>query len=69
MHVLQPLIKKLKPDEINKLLSKFNISLTQIPKIKITDPSLPKDIEIADVVMIERISEGKKIIYYRVVSV
>ena len=69
MHILQPKITKLKTEEINKLLSDFNISLVQLPKIKITDPSLPEGIEISDLLKIERIYDNKKSVYFRVVSV
>ena len=69
MHVLQPKHTKLKAEEINKLLSEYNISLSQLPKIKITDPALPEGCEIGDVIRIERSSDGKKNFYFRVVSV
>ena len=69
MHVLQPKHTKLKPEEVDKLLSKLNISLAQLPKIKITDPLLPEGCDISNVILIEREVEGKKIIYYRVVSI
>ena len=54
MHVLQPKHIKLKPEEVDKLLSKLNISLAQLPKIKITDPLLPEDCDISNGIMIER---------------
>jgi len=67
MHILQPKHSKLKPDEVEKLLSKLNISLSQLPKIKIEDPALPENCNIGDVIKIER-KEGEKVfIYYRVV--
>ena len=69
MHTLQPKLTKLTPVEIKKLLDELNISLIQLPKIKITDPSLPENSEISEVFKIERIIEGEKTIYYRVVSV
>jgi len=74
MHILQPKHTKIKKEEVDKLLSKMNISLTQLPKIKITDPALPEDFKIGDIIKIERteIDEkgDKKInIYYRVVIV
>jgi len=69
MHVLQPKHTKLKIEEVEKLLSKLNISLAQLPKIKITDAALPEECEISDVIKIERMAEGKNIIYYRVVTV
>ncbi len=53
MHVLQPKHTKLKTEEVDKLLADLNISLTQLPKIKITDPVLPEGCEIGDVVKIE----------------
>jgi len=69
MHILQPKHLKLNEDEAEKLLLKLNISSTQLPKIKITDPALPDGCEISDIIKIERISEGKTSVYYRVVSV
>jgi DNA-directed RNA polymerase subunit H len=69
MHVLQPKHIKLKNEEVDKLLSELNISLAQLPKITITDPAIPEGCEISDVLKIERISDGKKMIYYRVVSI
>jgi len=69
MHFLQPKHTKLKQEEVDKLLLKLNISLIQLPKIKITDPGLPEDLEIGDVVKIERVIDNKIVIYYRVVAV
>ena len=69
MHVLQPKHIKLKKEEVDKLLADLNISLAQLPKIKISDPGLQEECEISDVVKIEREIDGKKNIYYRVVSV
>jgi DNA-directed RNA polymerase subunit H (RpoH/RPB5) len=67
MHVLQSKHSKLKPDEVKALLLKFNVSVSQLPRIKKTDPSLPPDIEVGDIVKIERKTETGKSIYYRVV--
>ena len=69
MHILQPKHIKLNSEDVEKLLSELNISLAQLPKIKITDPSLPEGSEISDVFKIERTIDGEKSIYYRVVSV
>jgi len=69
MHVLEPKHTKLKPEEVEKLLTELNISLAQLPKIKITDPVLEESCEVSDVVKIEREWEGKKEIYHRVVAV
>jgi DNA-directed RNA polymerase subunit H (RpoH/RPB5) len=69
MHILQPKHIKLNPEEAEKLLKDLNISLTQLPKIKITDPSLPDDCKVSDIIKIERVVEGMKHIYYRVITV
>ena len=68
MHVLQPNHIRLKPEEVEKLLKEYNISLSQLPKIKVSDPALPEGSNILDVFKIERIVDGKKSFYYRVVS-
>ena len=67
MHSLQPKHTKLKSEEIRKLLEKYNISLSQLPKIKIGDPALPLGCNIGDVVLIERKPNDKVQSYYRVV--
>jgi len=69
MHILQPKHTKLKQEEVDKLLLKFNISLTQLPKIKITDPGLPEGSELGDVIKIERVIDNKVSVYYRVIVV
>lgn len=69
MHILQPKHTKLKPEEVEKLLSELNISLVQLPKIKINDPALPEGCEVSDIIKIERTYGGKKSVYYRVVCV
>jgi len=67
MHILQPKHSKLKKEEVEKLLKEFNISLFQLPKIKIEDSALPEGCEIGDIIKIERKEPDKEIIYYRVV--
>lgn len=74
MHELQPKHTKLKNDEVEKLISQLNISLAQLPKIRIIDPALPENCEVGDVIKIDRVEinegEEKKIYpYFRVVSV
>ncbi|MDP3026738.1 MAG: DNA-directed RNA polymerase subunit RpoH/Rpb5 C-terminal domain-containing protein [Nanoarchaeota archaeon] len=74
MHELQPKHIKMKREEVEKLISQLNISLVQLPKIRITDPALPEGCEIEDVIKIERAEvddkgEKKVYVYYRVVSV
>jgi len=69
MHILQPKHTKLKEKEVEELLKKFNISKAQLPRILSTDPALPPDCQIGDIVKIERKDHNsEKInIYYRVV--
>jgi len=69
MHVLQPKHSKLKPEEINKLLEKYNISISQLPKIKLKDAALPENCEVGDVIEIERKGKGKTAEFFRVVVV
>ncbi|MCD4771512.1 DNA-directed RNA polymerase subunit H [archaeon] len=63
MHVLQPKHTKLAPKEVEKLLEKFNIASTQLPKISKKDPALPEGCETGDIVKISRADEE----YFRVV--
>lgn len=67
MHILQPKHTKLKEKEAEEILSKFNISKAQIPKILSNDPALPEDCGIGDLIKIERKEKGKINLYYRVV--
>ena len=68
MHILQPKRVKLKPNEVQDLLKKHNISLSQLPKVKMGDPYLPEECKQGDVIRIER-KEGEAVrIYYRVVA-
>ncbi|MDP1696044.1 MAG: DNA-directed RNA polymerase subunit RpoH/Rpb5 C-terminal domain-containing protein [archaeon] len=68
MHILQPKHTKLKPQEIKDLLEKYNISLSQLPKIKSTDPAILQGYVPGDVLKIERKTEDKVYFYYRVVA-
>ncbi len=69
MHILQPKHTKLSHQEVEKLVAELNISLAQLPKIKITDSALPEKTEIGDVFKIERTIDGKKTNFYRAVAV
>lgn len=69
MHILQSKHIKLKQEEVEKLITNLNISLIQLPKIKITDPALPENCEVGDIVKIERKTESELFIFYRVVAV
>jgi DNA-directed RNA polymerase subunit H (RpoH/RPB5) len=67
MHVLQPKHIKLKEEEVDKLLKKINISLSQLPKIAKNDAGLPENIEVGDVFRIERKTKQGEEEYFRVV--
>ncbi len=69
MHILQPKHTKMNEKEVNELLTKFNISKSQLPKIFLTDPALPSGCQIGEIIKIERKnSEDDEInIYYRVI--
>jgi DNA-directed RNA polymerase subunit H len=67
LHILQPKHTLLKSEESEKILDKFNISALQLPKIKITDPALPKGANVGDVIKIERKDEQGVHLYHRVV--
>ena len=68
MHILQPKQKKLNQEEVKKLLEKYNISVSQLPKIKAADPSLTEGFQPGEVIRIERKEEDKINVYYRVVA-
>ncbi|MDP3882198.1 MAG: DNA-directed RNA polymerase subunit RpoH/Rpb5 C-terminal domain-containing protein [Nanoarchaeota archaeon] len=67
MHILQPKHTKVKPSEIKELLSQYNIAISQLPKIKLSDPGVPEGCQSGDVLKIERKEGGETIVYYRVV--
>ncbi len=67
MHVLQPKHTKLKPDEVKKLLEKYNLSISQLPMIKLEDCALPEGFGKGDIIKIERKENDKLNVYFRVV--
>lgn len=69
MHVLQPKHTLLKKQEVDNLLEEFNISLAQLPKIRIVDPAIPEGANIGDVIKIERKEDGQINAFYRVVVI
>jgi DNA-directed RNA polymerase I, II, and III subunit RPABC1 len=66
-HILQPKHTVLKQKDVEKLLQEYNISLAQLPKIKLGDPALPKEEIVGDVIKIERKDESETNDYFRVV--
>lgn len=67
MHILQPKNSKMKQEEVEKLLAKYNISLAQLPKISKKDPAIPEDCQVGEVIKIERKTEEGVQEYFRVV--
>lgn len=65
MHILQPKHSKLNEKEAEALLEKLNISKAQLPKILSSDPCVPENCKIGDIIKIER--KNKKEPYFRVV--
>jgi len=68
MHELQPKYSKLKPEEVKKLTDKFNISVSQLPKIKSDDAGIKEDFQKGDVIKIERKLGDKTNEYFRVIA-
>lgn len=66
MHILKPKHSRMKPEEVKKLIEKYNLSVSQLPKIKLNDPCVPEGCQTGDVLKIERASDKTKE-YYRVV--
>ena len=68
MHILQPKHSKASLSEAKAMLAKYNISTTQLPRIKLADKALSSDVKVGDIVKIERkTTAGEKAFYYRVV--
>jgi len=53
-HELVPEHSVLAEDELDDVLAEYGIKRTDLPKIKQSDPALPAEIEIGDVVEIVR---------------
>ncbi|MEK6928337.1 MAG: DNA-directed RNA polymerase subunit RpoH/Rpb5 C-terminal domain-containing protein [Nanoarchaeota archaeon] len=68
MHILKPKHIKLNPNEAKELLEKYNISVSQLPKIRSTDPGVPQGCQIGEIIKIERKDDDKTYIYYRVIA-
>lgn len=68
-HFLVPEHIKLSEEEKNKLLGKHNISVKQLPMIKLTDPAIKHlDAKVGDVIKIVRWSPTAKTTeFYRMV--
>ncbi|WP_132056911.1 DNA-directed RNA polymerase subunit H [Halorussus amylolyticus] len=53
-HNLVPDHSVVDDEELDGLLEEYNIQSTDLPKIKRTDPALPDDAEVGDVIKIVR---------------
>ena len=67
MHTLQPKHVKLSKEDSVKLLTKYNVSISQLPKISKKDPAVPEGCETGDLLKIERKNEDSVEEYFRVV--
>ncbi len=66
---LIPKHRKLDEKEVTSLLKKYKISKQELPIIKLSDPALSDlNVEVGDVVEIERKSFAGKTKYYRVIE-
>ena len=58
------------PEEVEEVLAEYDVKKTNLPKIKRTDPALPDEAEVGDVVKIVRDSRTTEeaVVYRLVVS-
>ena len=68
MHTLQSKHIKLKSEEVEALLKKYNLTIAQLPKIKSDDVALPENIQIGDVIKLERKEDDSVTEHFRVVA-
>ncbi|WP_226040094.1 DNA-directed RNA polymerase subunit H [Natrinema sp. DC36] len=67
-HELVPEHTVLEEDTLEEVLEEYNIDRTDLPKIKRSDPALPDDAEIGDVIKIVRDSRTtEQAVIYRLV--
>ena len=69
-HELVPDHVLLDDDEVDEVLAEYDVTRTNLPKIKRTDPAIPDDAEVGDVVKIVRNSRTTEeaVVYRLVVS-
>jgi DNA-directed RNA polymerase subunit H len=58
------------PEEVDAVLAEYDVKRTNLPKIKRTDPALPDEAEVGDVVKIVRNSRttDEAVVYRLVIS-
>jgi len=69
-HELVPDHVLLGDDEVDEVLAEYDVKRTNLPKIKRTDPAIPDEAEVGDVVKIVRNSRTTEeaVVYRLVVS-
>ncbi|OAQ53346.1 DNA-directed RNA polymerase subunit H [Natrinema mahii] len=69
-HELVPEHTVLEDDELEEVLTEYNIDRTDLPKIKRNDAALPDDAEVGDVIQIVRDSRttDQSVVYRLVVE-
>ncbi|WP_128904850.1 DNA-directed RNA polymerase subunit H [Halorubrum amylolyticum] len=69
-HELVPDHVLLEPEEVDEVLAEYDVKRTNLPKIKRTDPAIPDEAEVGDVVKIVRNSRTTEeaVVYRLVVS-
>ncbi|MCH7659214.1 MAG: DNA-directed RNA polymerase subunit H [Euryarchaeota archaeon] len=67
-HTLVPEHTLMDEEELQEVLTEYDIKRTDLPKIKRTDPALPDEAEVGDVVRIVRDSRtADRAVIYRLV--
>ncbi|WP_435151549.1 DNA-directed RNA polymerase subunit H [Haladaptatus sp. DFWS20] len=67
-HKMVPEHSVVDEDELDEVLEEYEIKSTDLPKIKRTDPALPDDAEVGDVIKIVRDSRTTdRAVVYRLV--
>ena len=69
-HTLVPEHVRMDEETIAEVLEEYDIKRTDLPKIKRTDPALPDDAEVGDVIQINRNSRtaGRAVVYRLVIE-
>ena len=69
-HTLVPEHVRIDEETIEDVLEEYDIRRTDLPKIKRTDPALPDDAAVGDVIQINRNSRtaGRAVVYRLVVE-
>ena len=58
------------PEEVEEVLAEYNVTKTKLPKIKRTDPAVPDEAEVGDVIKVVRESRttDRAVVYRLVIS-